>query len=94
MSRRSVSIFLELTELQGAIEAARTAVVGLQGMPPHAPESSDGLVQVGAVLALVIERVRLLREAVEGCADPSLLLARHNVVESESNDLVLELWQR
>ena len=94
MRGRSVSIFLELTELQGAVEAARTAVIGLQGLPANAPEYTNGLVQVAAVLALVAERVRLLRGSVEGSVDPGLLLARHNVVEAGGKDLVLEPWRR
>lgn len=83
MPTKSVSLFFELTELQGVLEAARTLALQFQAEPLHDVQPARLATQIGAVLALGIERVRLVRCAIEGFVDPGLVLARHNAVDEE-----------
>lgn len=96
MATKHVSLFLELTELQGVLEAARTLAVQLQGEPAADQPASLG-VEIGAVLALAIERMRLVRAAIEGAVDPVVVLARHNVVvdgPGPGRDILLPVARR
>jgi hypothetical protein len=89
---KAASIFFELGELEGALEAAQALAVDLQGEPwrgnPEATRRLDGL---GSVPALLTCRVRLLRQGVEGAVDPALLLARHNEVPTRETGPVADL---
>lgn len=89
---KAVSIFFELGELEGALDAAQSLAIDLQGEPW--PGNSDGLRKlyiIGSVLALLGCRIRLLRQGIDGAVDPVLLLARHNEVPARERGAVGDL---
>lgn len=85
----AISLFFELGEIEGVADATRMLAVDLQGEPwPDNPEAVRKLYSVGSVLALLVGRIRLLRDAVQGEVDPRLLRAPHNEVDaSERGDV-------
>jgi hypothetical protein len=96
---KAVSIFFELGELEGAVEAVQALAIDLQGEPwPGNPEATRKLYSIGSVLALLVCRIRLLRQGIEGRVAPALLLARHNEVPARERgpvgDLKLLLLRR
>jgi hypothetical protein len=89
---KAVSIFFELGELEGVVEAAQALAIDLQGEPwPDNREGARKLYSIGSVLALLTCRIRLLRQGIEGSVDPALLLARHNEVPSREPGAVGDL---
>lgn len=79
MRATTVSLADELVELAHALESAQliAELLATEGLPDtesrlRAPKMLE------AVLALAIERVRLLRKVVIGSADVTVLVARHN----------------
>jgi hypothetical protein len=79
MKETKVSLGDELAELVHALESAQLIAELLitEGLP-DAETKSRAPKMLGAVLALAIERVRLLRKVVVGVADAAYLVARHN----------------
>lgn len=88
MKAAKVSLADELAELVDALEAAQliAELLATEGLPDtesrlRAPKMLE------AVLALAIERVRLLRKVVIGSANIENLVARHNrAVERQRGD--------
>jgi hypothetical protein len=81
-----VSMFFELGELEGAVEAAQALAIDLQGEPwPDNREAVRKLYSVGSVLALIACRLQLLRRGIDGSVDAALLLARHNEVPARES---------
>jgi hypothetical protein len=96
VSREGISLAGELGLLRQALAAAaellEPSIVG-EELPPDAGR------EVLAVLSLAEARVELLRRAVVGAVDPSLLLARHNEVTDslrtdDDPDIILKVWAR
>lgn len=79
MKANKVSLADELAELVHALESAQLIAELLitEGLP-DAESKSGAPKMLEALLALVIERVRLLRKVVIGSADVENLVARHN----------------
>ena len=83
---KAISLFFELGELEGAVDAAQALAIELQCEPwPGNREAVRKLYSVGSVLALLVCRIRLLRQGIEGSVDPALLLARHNEVPARES---------
>jgi hypothetical protein len=79
MRPTKVSLGDELAELVHALESAQliAELLVTEGLP-DAESRSRAPKMLEAVLALAIERVRLLRRVVIGAADAAYLVARHN----------------
>lgn len=89
---KAVSIFFELGELEGAVEAAQALAIGLQGESlPGNRDAIRKLYGLGSVLSLIACRLHLLRQGIEGSVVPALLLARHNEVPAREASPVGDL---
>lgn len=76
-----ISLADELAELADTLEAAQLiAELLVTNAMPDEESSTRAPKMLEAILSLAIGRVRLLRKAVVGGADFSLLVARHNRV--------------
>lgn len=89
-----VSLASELAELVEVLESAQLiAELMATDAMPTVETSERAPSMVGAVLALAVARVRLLRKVVVGAADIELLVARHNRAlphrEGDEPDVVL-----
>src|SRR5262245_45940597 len=88
MKARRLSLGWELGEIERAVDAARI-LCGLSSAGQFATreETERAPAAATAVLALVTERLRLLRRAVHGWIPTELLVAPHNEVDAVDSDL-------
>ena len=87
MANDVLSLSYEVSELLAATEAARALLHG-DAAPVHRKEE-----MAAAVLSLLIERLRLLRRALDGGVDPALLIADMNRIRSpEIREARLPPW--
>jgi hypothetical protein len=100
MKARRLSLGWELGELERAVDAARI-LCGLSGEGQFATRQEAERAPLGAaaVLALVAERLRLVRRVVHGWAPTELLVAAHNEIHEtdaplENDDVLLPLERK
>lgn len=91
--RYRVSLVLEVGELQGVAAAARVLAVDLRDdYPGPAPrEVLHRLDAVASTLALLEQRLRLLRLAISGELDPAMLMGDHNRVDDNGPEGIEDL---
>jgi hypothetical protein len=101
MKARRLSLGWELGELERAVDAARI-LCGLSGEGQFATlqDAERAPLAAAAVLALVGERLRLVRRVVHGWVPAQLLVAGHNEVHDtdapleDDDDVVLPLERK
>jgi len=100
MKAQRLSLGWELGEIERAVDAARILCdLGAEGQFATQQEAERAPLAAAAVLALVTERLRLVRRAIHGWMPPELLVAPHNEVSEtatllESDDLILPLKRK
>lgn len=100
MKARRVSLGWELGELERAVEAVRILCGQLgEGGLGTRQDLARAPLAAAAVLALIVERLRLVRRVIHGWAPTALLVAPHNEVEEgegsvRGEDLILPVERK